>query len=774
MKRRKMKRLSKLQYVFSMFLIVCLGTSCSATKNIPNGELLYTGIKKTTIEKGDESKHAEITLSEIEAALAYPPNGALMGSSSVKSPFPFSLYAYNAFVDKKGFFNKWMFKLFAKKPVLISTVNPGMRVNIVQNLLKEYGYFDGVASYEIVPDKKSDKKAAINYHIEMNAPHVIDSIEYVRFRFSADSLVRGTEGERLVKKGDIFNVVQLEDERKRIASLFRNNGFYYFRPEYITYQADSTLVPGKVWLKAGMKEGLPINALRPWKIGNISVWLFGYNGEHPTDSMQYKDITIHYDKKLRVRPAVIYDKLKIKKGDTFSQLHQSFTQNGLNQLNIFRYTEMNYQPQDTARFSRNDSLDLKINATYDLPWDGEFEMNMKTKSNNQMGPGAIFSLSRKNLFGGGEVFSGSLHGSYEWQTGRSKEKINNYEVGVSTSLYFPKTLVPWRLKPSDYVSSTTAQMYMTQLNRTKFFRMLSFGAGLTYEFHTGRRSRHSFTPFRLTYSKLTNRTSEYDNIASRNPALSKSLEDQFIPTISYTYTYDDSSLKQYDHSTWWQFGVAQSGNIVSAFYMLAGKKFNERKTIFKNPFSQFIKGTAEVRNKWVIDRNQQIVTRVGAGIIYSYGNSEVAPYSEQFYVGGANSIRAFTIRSMGPGRFAPEQNDRYAYIDRIGDIKLEANVEYRFRLFGDLKGALFMDTGNVWLLRDDENRPGGTLKASKFLNDLALGTGAGLRYDLGFLVVRVDLGVALHLPYDTGKKGYYNIPKFKDGLGFHLAVGYPF
>ena len=161
------------------------------------------------------------------------------------------------------------------------------------------------------------------------------------------------------------------------------------------------------------------------------------------------------------------------------------------------------------------------------------------------------------------------------------------------------------------------------------------------------------------------------------------------------------------------------------------------------------------------------------GIAYSYGNSVTTPYSEQFYIGGANSLRAFTIRSIGPGSFRPSDS-QYGYLDQTGDIKFEANLEYRFPILGDLHGATFLDAGNVWLLRYDENRPGGQLKWGRFLKDLALGTGIGLRYDLTFLVIRVDWGIGLHVPYDTGKRGYYNIPNFKDGMGVHLAVGYPF
>ena len=167
------------------------------------------------------------------------------------------------------------------------------------------------------------------------------------------------------------------------------------------------------------------------------------------------------------------------------------------------------------------------------------------------------------------------------------------------------------------------------------------------------------------------------------------------------------------------------------------------------------------------------------GIIWAYGNKLIAPYSEQFYVGGANSIRAFTIRSLGPGRFHPAQDASYSYVDETGDIKLEANLEYRFRLFsnflgGNLNGAMFLDAGNVWLLRKDPSRPNSEFTFHKFFDSIALGTGLGIRYDLSFLVLRLDCGIALHVPYETSKSGYYNIPKFKDGLGIHFAIGYPF
>jgi outer membrane protein assembly factor BamA len=219
-----------------------------------------------------------------------------------------------------------------------------------------------------------------------------------------------------------------------------------------------------------------------------------------------------------------------------------------------------------------------------------------------------------------------------------------------------------------------------------------------------------------------------------------------------------------------------AGNVTSLIYKLAGKDFDEQKELLGAHFAQFLKLTGDIRYTWYIDKNQSIATRLSGGILYSYGNSTVSPYSEQFFIGGANSIRAFTVRSIGPGSYRPEiqSQSKYSYMDQTGDIKLEGNLEYRFRLLGNIHGAVFLDAGNIWMLRNDPNRTGGRITLRNLPNDIALGTGAGLRYDLSVMVIRLDCGVALHTPYQTSRKGYYNIPKFTDGLGFHFAVGYPF
>ena len=760
-------------------LLGLLSWSCSTTKNLPEGAVLYTGISKIEIQQPDASEAGRSTVEEVEAALAYPPNNALLGSSSVRVPFPFGLWVYNAFVNKEGKLSRWIFNKLAAKPVLISTVNPDVRVKVARNLLNEYGYFNGATSYALVPDKKDPRKAKIAYQVTMNQPYTIDSILYVRMRNRVDSLLPRLSSERLIRKGDNFNVVRLQEERERIADRLRDNGYYYFRPEYMIYQADTTITPGKVSLRIVPKEGMPRNALIPWKLGNVDFYLNGYRNEQPTDSIRYKDLTIHYEGKLRVRPKVLYDRLYFRPGDRYSQTQQERSQTALARLGIFRYSEFQYAPRDTMR--RQDTLDLRIHTVYDLPLDGELELNVTAKSNDQIGPGAVFSVTKRNMFGGGETFGVKLRGSYEWQTGNKLDaggsKINSYELGLSTTLTFPRLLFPTLGKRDlNFPATTTFRIYADQLNRARFFKMLSFGGDASYEFQPSATSHHSVTPFKLAYNLLQHTTAEFDSIADSNKALMKSLQDQFVPSMSYTYTYDDSPITTKRHHVWLQGSITQAGLLMNAAYAIAGKPFDkEGKKLFGNPFAQFIKGTVEARYNYQLGENQRLVGRIMAGAIYSYGNARTAPYNEQFYVGGANSVRAFTIRSIGPGRYYQSSDEnKYAYIDRTGDLKFEANLEYRFPIMGDLHGATFLDCGNIWLLREDPDRPGGRLKAGHFFKDLALGTGFGFRYDMDFLVIRFDVGIGLHLPYETGKSGYYNLPRFKDGMGYHFAIGYPF
>ena len=764
-----------------MTLLCCFFTACSTTKNLPEGEILYTGIDKLEVLNEDETPAGVTALTEVEAALAYAPNNAIFGSSTMRWPFPVGLWVYNDFVkyqDKKGI-GRWIFDHLGTQPVLMSSVNGETRAKVATNLLRDYGYFNGSVSYQEVPQKEP-KTAKVSYIIDMAKPYYLDSIAYLRYPHVADSLIHATRQESVLKSGENFSVIKLEEERQRLSTLFRNHGYYYYRPEFTAYRADTLQKSGYVSLQVVPRTGIPSEAKKQYYIGNTSVYLTGYNDEPPTDTLKLRTMTLYYcGKKPGIRPSALMRNFFFRKGELFSQDRQTFTQEAIARMGIFRYSEFRYALQDTT--AACDTLDVNMYATFDKPYNAELELNVTNKSTDQMGPGAIFKITRNNFKRMGADLSFELRGSYEWQTGKTVEgnssKLNSYELGTSLSLDFPRLILPWKsndLRRSRYPQKTSFKIYGDWLNRARFFKMLSFGGNVTYEFRKSRLWKHTVTPFQLTFNTLMSTTERFDSITATNPSLALSLGDQFIPSMNYTFTYDNARLKP-RNQLWWETSITSAGNVTSLLYAAMGKSFNEKnKKMLGTPFAQFLKLTSEVRMLFKVGEKQHIATRLMGGVLWSYGNQTIAPYSEQFYIGGANSLRAFTVRSIGPGTYNPAGNNKYGYLDQTGDIKLEANVEYRFPIFGDLYGATFLDAGNVWLMRKDENRPGGEFKLKDFAKSIAVNTGVGIRYDLTFLVIRLDLGIALHVPYETGKSGYYNIPKFKDGLGFHFAIGYPF
>ena len=771
----------KNQNSFFLWILCCLLVSCSTTKNLPEGEILYTGIDKLEVQNEDKSSAGITALTEVEAALAYAPNNAIFGSSSMRWPFPIGLWVYNDFVkyqNKKGI-GRWIFDHMGTSPVLMSSVNGETRAKVATNLLRDYGYFNGSVSYKEVP-QKNPKEAKVSYIIDMANPYYLDSIAYLGYQHYADSLIRHTRQESVLKSGDNFSVIKLEEERQRLSTLFRNHGYYYYRPEFTTYRADTLQKSGYVSLQVVPKLGIPSEAKKQYYIGNTSVYLTGYNDEPPTDTLRLRTMTLYYNgKKPGIRPSALMRNFFFRKGELFSQDRQTFTQEAIARMGVFRYSEFRYALQDTT--DQCDTLNVNMYATFDKPYNAELELNVTNKSTDQMGPGAIFKITRNNFQRMGADLSLEVRGSYEWQTGKRVEgnssKLNSYELGTSLSLDFPRLILPWtdsNLRRSRFPQKTSFKIYGDWLNRARFFNMLSFGGNVTYEFRRSRLWKHSVTPFQLTFNTLMSTTERFDSIAADNPSLAISLSDQFIPSMNYTFTYDNSRLKL-RNQFWWETSVTSAGNVTSLLYAALGKGFNEKnKKLLGTPFAQFLKLTSEIRRLYKVGEKQHIAMRLMGGVLWSYGNQTIAPYSEQFYIGGANSLRAFTVRSIGPGTYNPATNNKYSYLDQTGDVKLEANVEYRFPIFGDLYGATFLDAGNVWLLRKDENRPGGEFTLKNLAKSIAVNTGVGVRYDLTFLVIRLDLGIALHVPYETGKSGYYNIPKFKDGLGLHFAIGYPF
>lgn len=770
-------------------VIASIGEAVNAVSDLLNGkgtapEATPTGDSRNANDKEErrqlkakteaDRKAFETAREEVEAVLAYPPNNALFGSSSLRSPFPVGLWLYNGLVNHQTGLRKWIFKTFAATPVLVSTVSPDVRARVATNTLHNYGYFSGQVTHTVLP-RKNPRKAKIAYDVYAGPVHRLDSIAYLDFPPRADSLLHATAHARLLHKGDAFSVVNLAGEQSRIESLMRENGYYFYSAPFTTYLADTLMRPGKVQLQVRPVPEIPESARRQWYIGDTYVSVRRTDTDKPDRQLRRRGYVFEYSgEKLPLRPGMWRQAISHRRGELYRKSHSDMTIEKLNTLGVFSQMDINYTPRDTT--AACDTLDLHVTAVMDKLYDSSFEMNATLKSNQQAGPGVVFGLSRRNAFGGGEKVSFKLFGSYEWQTGTGRDKsnslLNSYELGTELAFDFPRFVFPGiSRRHTRFPASTTFALNADWKNRAGFFNMVTFGVSATYKWHKRRTSEHELTLLSLEFDKMLHRTATFDSIMSANPALYVSMRDQFIPSLSYTFTY--TSAAHHRNPVWLQLSAKEAGNLVSGIYAATGRRFAQQdKELFGNPFAQFVKFTAETHETFRLNARFNIATRLFAGVIYSYGNSLHAPYADQFYVGGANSIRAFTVRTIGPGSYR-SGNTKYAYIDQTGDVRLEANAELRAKLFGSLNGAAFLDAGNVWLLRNDPARPGGRLSAST-LKHIAVGTGLGLRYDLEFLVLRFDVGFALHAPYETGRSGWYNTPRIKDGLAYHFAIGYPF
>lgn len=765
-----MKRIEKYLLVFTAVMAVLMAASCSTTRRIPDDEILYTGVKGITIAPSDSMKVPAAMASSIKSAVDVAPNNywKLVGW---RYPFPLGLWVYNNWPNPKSGFRHWLYEKLVEEPVLVSDVRPEVRTHMIEQILDNNGYFRGTATYNLVQGKNR-KKAKIHYDVVPGPGYPIRNI-----RLLPDTTALGALIDSLARKDSYLTAVRprystdsLSVARTRITNSLRNRGYYFFRPEFIEYLADSIANPGEIELKMMLASNTPKFALNPYTTGKVTVHIARNQGGGTPDTVEMKRATLIQMMPSRLRRKLIDENVTFRPGRRFSVRNMDRTQANLARLGIFNTINIEAYPDTNDLAARK--LNVDVFATFDAPLETSLEVNASSKSNSYIGPGLTFGVTNKNIFGGGEQLSVKLTGTYEWQTGHGRRSIfNSYEVGLTGSLAFPRLLAPKFIPRSRYnLNWTRFQLNADLLNRPHYFKMAQLNASVNYDWRLRRYVSNTLTLFKLTYTNLMHTTHDFDSIMAANPAVAQSFMSQFIPQMAYTYVYDRAFGR--DNTLNWQFTVQEAGNVFWAIYRACGKK--GRKDLFGTPFSQFVKGQTQLVWGRRLGGDNWLVSRVAVGAAHAYGNSTQVPYSEQFYVGGANSIRAFTVRSIGPGSYKAPPGQPEDYFDRTGTFKFEANVEYRFPIFGPLHGALFVDTGNVWLLKDDPMRPGGTLRGKTFFRDLALGTGVGLRFDISMLVIRGDLGIGIHAPYDTGKSGYYNMKSFGNSLAFHLAIGYPF
>ena len=782
-----------------------LVAACSTTKMVPDDDKLFTGLTKIDYKNYVNDDYFSETQEEIEAALATAPNGALFGSSYYRTPFPYGLWIYNYAQGSSGKFKQWLNKSFGKAPVLMSQVNPALRASVARSVLRKNGYLHGDVTYHEVP-QRNRKKMKIGYTVVLDTLFTVDTIQYVNFTNGMQALIDSTRSEAKIEKGSPFSVASLDGERSRLSQLFRNNGYYYYQPGYASYLADTFDIANRARLRLQLADSLPEQALHPWYVGNIKVQLQKTFREKMTDSIGRSFLKVFWGnnkKHAPIRPRVIFRDMKLRPKKAFSYSDYMQTVQKLNATGVFSSVDLQFTPRD------RDTLDMSLNCTFDQPWDVYVEGNFVNRTIGRMGPGIKAGVVRRNAFRGGEKLDINVHGSYEWQTSSQESNMSTYQYGADASIEFPRIVAPFvseRLKrdkngkfkrPRSFYATpwTIAKISTDIVNRPDYYKMHIVSGEWTYRWQLRESTRHEFSPLTLKYQYINTRTNRFDELLSQNPYLLTSMDDYFIPKMRYTHIYQGSASR-HRSPVHWETTIEESGNVVALYdVLLKGKEWNEKgKTLFKNPYSQFVKIETDLTKTWKIDNKTQLVGHVNAGHMWCFGNSDDAPFSERFYVGGANSIRAFTVRSIGPGGFGGNVNKQMSYLLQNGNTKLVMNLEYRRQLFGSLYGAIFLDAGNVWSSTNYnlDKSQATTTEEQDFIdtwNDavddtkfntknlwkqLATGTGLGLRYDLDFLVIRVDWGFGLHVPYQTSKSGYFNIPRFKDMHSLHLAIGYPF
>lgn len=785
--------------------------SCSTTSSLEPDETLFVGLKPIEYTDYEPCDHFLETQIETEAALATAPNGALFGSSYYRTPFPYGLWIYNAFHDSDGVIGKWLVNSFGNEPVILKNVNPELRASVAESVLQNHGYFRSSIDYDIISAGK--QKAKIAYKVKAGELFSLDSIDYINFPLRMEQ-TNFREGS-LLKRDDAFNIATLDAERNRIFTHLRNNGYYYYQQNYTSYLADTLKVPGKVQLMMRLSDSLPDEAMRKWVVGNMDVKIQRHTNEQLIDTIQRRTLTIFFGgKQPPLRPRVLLQDVRLRSGQFFSQDAYEESMNRMATKGIYKSASIEFTPRLNAdgtyatladsigrrRISSEELaaagvLDMTINAILDKPYDISLQANYLGKTSGRMGPGAALGFSKRNAFRGGELLSFGLAANYEFQLGGEQTAANSYEISGDLTLTLPRLLAPKFILGKRRRWQTTPQTIMSvsreTINRSGFFRRHILSGEMSYTFHPNRQIRHQFTPLMVEYDRLAELTDDYAEAIKKSPVLLSTMNDYFMTKMRYSFAY--TSPANYLHPIYCSFTITESSNLLALGYLAAGKSWNERnKETFKTPFAQFVKFEGEFRKTWQLSEHSSAVAHINAGVIKAFGNSDSAPFSEYFYIGGANTLRAFSTRSLGPGSYH-NGNTKYSYLTNVGDLKFVMNLEYRPRLFGSLYGVIFLDAGNIWRLKetkiaentgDDDaqdylnniigNINGGKFQAKNFAKDLAVNVGVGLRYDLDFFVLRLDWGWAIHSPYSTDYSGYFNCRKFNKSQCLNFAIGYPF
>ena len=751
--------------------------SCSTTKYVPDGSYLLDEVRIHTDNKNVKPSNLSIYVRQ-------NPNSKWF--SLIKT----QLYVYNwSGRDSTRWVNRALRRL-GDAPVIYSKEETERSREEMTKAVQNMGYMG--ATVEYIPKIKK-KKVKLAYKVNTGEPYIVRSLKYDVQDEKIWEYMQKDSASTYLSEGMYFNANILDSERQRITGNLLRNGYYKFNKDYISYTADTVRGTYQVDLTLHLARyrqhsGAELQDHPQYTINKVN-FIADYDvlqssalsSVEINDSIHYKGVPIYYKDKLYLRPKVLTDNLRITPGDLYNEQDVQRTYSNFGRLPVLKYTNVRFfetQVNDSAK------LNAYVMLTKNKHQSVSFELE-GTNSAGDLGAAASVSFQNRNVFRGSETFLVKLRGAYEAVSGLGYKNDNYTELGVETSINFPRFMFPFisnDFKRKIRATTEFGLQYNYQM-RPEFLRTMA-SASWSYKWTQRQKIQHRIDLINIGFLYLPRISERFkDDFINKGQShiLQYNYQDRLIINMGYSYHYNsiggaiiNNTIASNSYSI--RFNFESAGNIMYAL----SKATNIRKNndgeyaILGIPYAQYVKGEFDFSKNIRIDHRNSFAFHIGMGIAVPYGNAKTIPFEKQYFSGGANSVRGWTVRDLGPGSFVRDENTNL--LDQSGDIKLDASIEYRSKLFWKFQGAIFVDAGNIWTIRDYDNQPGGVFKFDKFYKQIAVAYGLGLRLDLDFFILRFDGGMkALNPVYEKGKDRYPIIhPKFSRDFAFHFAVGYPF
>jgi outer membrane protein assembly factor BamA len=781
-------------YILHYSLFILLLQSCNVAKKLPAGEKLYVGTEFVLNTDSTVTKDEKARLDAELMALARPrPNKRLFGY-----PWKVGLYYFIGEPKKETGFRASMRRRFGEAPVLASARGLAANSQLMSNVLENDGYFRNtvVGTFQDVNSYQTKAR----YTVQVPPRNLIDSVSFVGDSTLAARAMYNVSPLTLLRPGDPFQLDIIKAEQERISTALKERGFYYFLPDYVAVLADTAVGTYRTRFYITIKPDIPAAAKVPYYIRNV--YLFpNYNlataradtnravayrppVENPADTGQSLRRFFIVDSARVFKPQLFNDVIGLRPGRRYNSRAQDLTLSRLVNLGTFKYVRNRFEP--VGRFGRDSAL-LDVNY-YLTPLPRRsirLELSGNTRSNNLAGTLLTLSWINRNFLGRAEQLSLNGTAGIDLQIGAASRGVTNYRYGLDANLTFPRLVSPFTIRYDrrQLLPKTILTLGYELLRRDSLYNLNSFRASFGYAFRTSTRVEHSITPLNINLVTSSNfgpkftETIANDAVAAR--PLLRILEDQLILSSLYTLNYNSDPNKGGRHSSRFTLNVEPAGNLAG---LLVRPKPDDPdyKRLFTIPFAQFFRVDADTRHYFQLSKSLTWASRFFGGVGIPYGNSVELPFVRQYFVGGANSVRAFRPRAVGPGTY-DAGGGAVLFQDGGGDIKLEANTELRLKFGTFFQLAAFIDAGNVWSYTNSTVYLDESQFTKNFLRELAIGGGLGLRLDLSYFLLRADLATPFQRPYlpagqrwvlnqfDPGSRAWR-----RDNLVLNIAVGYPF